>query len=79
MMTLIHFRTDPGAFRSPTGPLRPDQKEGTCGLCGGHARKLQVLAVADFIGWACEECRRQLQECIQRRFTGSGEHTEPEE
>ena len=55
------------------------QRFGTCELCGGHRRQLRVLAQADFIGWAGEECRRQLNDCQVRRFCGTGEETEPGE
>lgn len=42
----------------------PDpRRNGKCELCGGHRRELRIMAQADFIGWACEECRRQLNEC----------------
>ena len=52
---------------------------GTCELCGGHNRELQILAQAEFIGWACAECRRQLFECQVRRYCSTGEETEPGE
>lgn len=51
----------------------------TCELCGGHRRELRILIQMDFIGWACEECRRQLYECQVRRYCGTGEETEPGE
>jgi hypothetical protein len=57
-----------------------DQRRiGKCELCGGHNRELRVLAQTDFIGWACEECRRQLNECQIRRFCSAGEETETAE
>lgn len=56
-----------------------DKKVGTCELCGGHRRELRVLAAADFIGWACEECRKQLWESAARRYCGTIEETEPAE
>ena len=52
------------------------KKSGTCELCGGHGRELRILAQADFIGWACEDCRRQLAECQVRRYHNAGENTE---
>ena len=52
---------------------------GTCELCGGHNQELKILAQMDFIGWACEECRRQLYECQVRRYCSTGEETEPGE
>ena len=55
------------------------RKHGTCELCGGHNRELRILAMADFIGWACEECMRQLRDSLQRRFCSAGEETEPGE
>ena len=59
---------------------QPDpRRNGTCELCGGHGRELRVLAQADFIGWACEVCRRQLQECTVRMFCSVGEETETTE
>ena len=38
-----------------------------------------MLAQMDFIGWACEECIRQLRECQVRRYTAAQEETEPGE
>ena len=59
---------------------RQDPKQrGTCELCGGHGRKLRILAQTDFIGWACETCREQLYQCQQRRYCGTGEETETAE
>ena len=58
----------------------PDpRRNGKCELCGGHRRELRIMAQADFIGWACEECRRQLRECQVRRYLPAGEETEPGE
>ena len=56
----------------------PKQK-GTCELCGEHGRELRILAQADFIGWACEECREQLYRCQLRRYCSAGEETETAE
>lgn len=55
------------------------RKRGTCELCGGHDRDLQILVLTDWIGWACETCRRQLWDCQVRRFCSAGEETEPGE
>ena len=55
------------------------RKNGTCELCGGHNRELRILALTDFIGWACKECAQQLRDCLQRRFCSAGEETEPGE
>ena len=55
------------------------RKNGTCELCGGHRRELRIMALADFIGWACEECRHQLAECQIRRYCSAGEQTESAE
>ena len=55
------------------------EKRGTCQICGGHDRKLYMLAVADFFVWACEICVRQLRECQVRRYCGTCEETEPGE
>lgn len=55
------------------------QRHGSYELCGGHDRDLRILALADFIGWACEECTRQLRDSLQRRFCSAGEETEPGE
>ena len=56
----------------------PDpRRNGTCELCRGHGRELRILAQVDFIGWACEECRKQLAECQLRRFCSTGEESEP--
>lgn len=58
----------------------PDpRRNGKCELCGGHRRELRIMAQADFIGWACEECRRQLAECQIRRYCSTGEQTETAE
>ena len=58
----------------------PDpRRNGKCALCGGHGRELRVLALPDFIGWACEECRRELAECQVRRYCGTVEETEKAE
>ena len=57
----------------------PTERTGTCELCGGHGRDLRILVIADFIGWACGECRQQLQQCQARRYCSTGEETEPGE
>lgn len=58
----------------------PDpRRNGTCELCRGHRRELRIMAQADFIGWACEECRRQLNECQVRMYCATGEQTETAE
>ena len=57
---------------------RPE-RIGKCQLCGGHNRKLGLLVIADFWGWACEECRRQVGESMQRVYIRAGEQTEPNE
>ena len=60
--------------------LVPDPRRyGSCELCGGHNRDLRILAVDGFIGWACEECQRQLAESLPRRYSRAGEETEPGE
>ena len=55
------------------------ERTGTCELCGGHNRELRVMALTDFIGWACGECREQLSLCTPRRFCSAGESSEPGE
>ena len=55
------------------------RRHGTCELCGGHERDLQILFVGDFGGWACAECVGQLRECTVRRYCSTGEETEPGE
>ena len=55
------------------------QRCGTCELCGERDRELRILMLGDFIGWACEACRRQLGDCQQRRFCATAEETEPGE
>jgi hypothetical protein len=52
---------------------------GRCQMCFGHDRELRMLFIGDFIGWACEECRRQLRESVERQFCATMEHTEPGE
>ena len=50
-----------------------------CELCGKTGGELRMLVAEDFIGWACGECRQQLQECQVRRYMPAGEQTEPGE
>ena len=58
----------------------PDpRRNGKCELCGGHRWQLRIMAQADFIGWACEDCRRQLNECQVRMYCATGEQTETAE
>lgn len=57
----------------------PGRRRGTCELCGAHNRELRIMAMTDFIGWACEDCRKQLQKSTERLFCGSVEWTEPSE
>ena len=52
---------------------------GTCAICGAHNRHLQVTALTDFIGWACDECLEQLLESTPRLYCPSFEQTEPSE
>lgn len=54
-------------------------KTGACELCGKFSQELKPLFIGDFIGMACSECREQLRDCQQRRFTSAGEETEPAE
>ena len=61
------------------GEERMAMRHGTCELCGAHDRDLLILAQTDFIGWACEECIRQLWDCQVRRYCSAGEETEPGE
>ena len=67
-----------GFFRQ-SGWAAQAAKVGTCEICGAHGRELRVLAMTDFLGWACEECRIQLAECMPRRWCDAGEETEPGE
>ena len=54
--------------------------KGTCQLCGKHYQDdLRIMAIADFIGWVCPECFRQLKDSMERRFIDAGERTEPAE
>ena len=59
--------------------IRSPIKTGTCELCGGHNRERRILVIADFMGWACAECVRQLRESKPRIYCGTVEHTEPGE
>ena len=73
-----------GAFLSSSRGNRQSgggfcRRKGKCELCGGHGRELMILAQADFFGWACEECIRQLRECQVRRYCSALEETEPGE
>lgn len=67
-----------GFFRQ-SGRAAQAAKVGTCEICGAHGRELRVLAMTGFLGWACEECRSQLAECMPRRWCNAGEETEPGE
>lgn len=67
-----------GSFRQ-SGRASRAAKVGTCEICGAHGRELRVLAMTDFLGWACEECWSQLAECMPRRWCDAGEETEPGE
>ena len=59
--------------------LNPPGKAGTCELCGGHGRELHVLVLPDWIGWACDECRDEMQKCFLRQIQAAAGHTEPAE
>lgn len=59
--------------------LKPFEKYGTCELCGGHNRKLHVLVLPDWIGWACDECREQIMKCYMGQIQAAAGHTEPAE
>lgn len=50
-----------------------------CELCGGQGRELRILAQAEFIGWVCEDCMRELRDCQTRRYCAMWEETEPGE
>ena len=63
----------PGMIRKQEDPRR----NGRCELCGGHGRELRILFVGDFLGWACEICRRQIQDSTVRRWCAAAERTEP--
>ena len=63
-----------------TNPKKdPKIEKGFCELCGGQSQELRILVSIDFVGWACEECRGQLQDCQPRRFCNAGGETEPGE
>ena len=59
--------------------MEPEKARGICDLCGRHGRNLRILIISDFIGWACDQCREQLNECTLRRYCGTGEETDPAE
>ena len=60
--------------------MNNQKAKGTCQLCGKHYQDdLRILAVSDFIGWACPECFRQLKDSMERQFIDAGERTEPAE
>ena len=62
-----------------TQPAQLPERVGSCQLCGAHRQDLRILAIDEFIGWACPECIRQLRECQARRYCGTVEETEPGE
>lgn len=55
------------------------ERIGTCEICGAHRQELRILAMTDFLGLACGECRKQLADCLPRRWCGTTEETEPGE
>ena len=57
----------------------PPVKQGTCELCGAHNQELRPMVLLDFIGWACDQCKKQISECEPRRYVHTGESTEPSE
>lgn len=57
----------------------PGPNHGTCRMCGERDRDLWMLYIGDFAGLACSECISQVQQCQQRRFISTGEHTESAE
>lgn len=59
--------------------LKPLGKTGTCELCGRHNAELHVLVLPDWIGWACDECRDEMQKCFLRQIQAAAGHTEPAE
>lgn len=59
--------------------LKPLGKTGACELCGGHGRELTMLILPDWIGWACDECRDEMQKCFLRQIQAAAGHTEPAE
>lgn len=66
-------------MKKGNGELKPFGKTGTCELCGGHNRNLRVLILPDWIGWACDECRDEMQKCFLRQIQAAAGHTEPAE
>lgn len=68
-----------GTKNDSIGRSRRAEKTGTCEVCGAHGQELGILAMTDFLGWACEACRKQLAESIPRRWCGTTEETEPGE
>ena len=68
--------------RAPAGIRNCTAREKTarmCELCGAKGRELRMLAVGDFLGWACGECREQLRDSAAGIYCQSGERTEPAE
>lgn len=59
--------------------LKPFGKTGTCELCGRHNTELHVLVLPDWFGWACDECRDEMQKCFLRQIQAAAGHTEPAE
>ena len=62
-----------------TGERAETRRSGACELCGEQGRELRVLTVGDFMGRACEACRRQLKDSQPRIWCGTCEATEPGE
>ena len=50
-----------------------------CILCGKMNENCSLVFIGNFRGFACPECISQVNDRQQRRFTVSGEMTEPSE
>lgn len=57
----------------------PQERRGTCEMCGGHNRDLRILITYEFIGWACKQCIEQIGKCLPRRYGPASEESEPAE
>ena len=76
-----HMRDPRGAMEQAMKDLDnlPGEITGRCQLCGEQGKTLKALFIGDFAGYACQECRKQLEECTARKYVSASEESEPAE
>ena len=60
-------------------PMEAEKKTGICQLCGAENRELYFSFIGDYLGWTCLECIHQIKGSQQRKYTATGEESEPAE